>query len=1459
MPRINRVRVANIKYDHNKKQMPDLTFNLHDQDTVFLLANGGGKSLLVQLILQTVLPNRKMGKRWVADLFESTSYTGHVAVEWSLDAGGEADQFLCTGFCFQEGRGGQRLDYYNYLIDYTEEDDFSIAELPLIKNQDLFQKRQPIKYQELRDWLQEQENQRVEVFDKNYAYQNRLRQFRILPAEWESIARINAAEGGVDDFFARSKTTNQLLNNLLVPQIKEVLFAADDEDELFAAFSQHRTKLLRMPKIEANIKHFSVISEQAEEVMKEVEKLAASQEEFADQKLDLACLQKRFQANAQAAARKLEQLRAKQDERREDKRKLEWKRDSHQVFEQQLKYKQAAAEKEEEAAELERREEKLARLEQKQEELTGLKLYNQAQTAQEKVEKYRYKLEILNDKTPELKEKLQQVKQKLRAAWQQKQEELSSQEEATKDKLSELKADRMTQEQKLKNQQAEKEDLISRRSSLQSWLDEFEQTRKKLKVDLDLDSLTKPQEVAANWQDKLEAAEQEKQQAEKKISQLEAKQEDLREEKLELNQRQTELEAEEKNIQEKLTEFENKREEIAALLAQESKYWTNLLAEKEQVVAFSREELQAVRAEKVNREAEVSNLEEKLALAADRDYYVPHNLLLKVQRKLEARNVYTVLGSQWLAEQDIAEAKKEEYLHQQPLLPYSILLESGQVGAAQRVLKNCDLEPDFPLVLLFRESLAAVDEGAKERLADDLFIYQPQSNQIFTSQESFEQFKDNLEAEIAAKEEEVDRLIEREEFFLQLRSRITDFYDRYSADQIEEWQQNVQKFAAEQEQLAERIKELASEQSAVKQSLEEQRTRIENQQEQIYQLRRQVDRLEQFQDQFAAKQKKQGQLTEVEEKLTAVREQINKLAETKEELTDQIMTAKQDLQELYRRQNEHQAEYRQYDLEEVTAAEEVELPYSRLQNQYRELNQQLNQKQGQRREIEELISTHQSSYEEKCSRIEELTLDWEWLKENQRAVAPQEIKEVQEACRQQQKEAAEQQELVAKADKRLQKMAGRWETLEEKVKTEFDRAPYLDFSPANHQSQLAEIKEQLAEAETDLEQIAAEIDRVEDRQQANQTAAEDLEYEVGSWLAETVEEVEPLAEQRWQELDLKPKQALRKWKEEFAALKTDLEQQKRQVKKEFQDYVARLRRSDNPQVRQFIKNIEQIMQEGKIYNYDYIESRFLNMLEAFTEYKKNYQRELKENERNLEHLTNLSFRRAKTVYESIVELPRSSRVRLYGRSFQVIKIDWEAVLGDQGKEKIYNYLQQVLDDLQELKEEGLTDDELDKKMEERLKIKNLINVIAPIEECRIRVLKPRSREVMEQNQLDYFDWSEVARWSGGESYSIYMTMFMILVSYIRQQLEGRSSVWKTVIADNPFGKASSGHILDTVFEIAEANQIQLFCLTAHRQENILFRFPVAYSLQLRTVYGKEVMKHDRLESGFYDLSQVEEG
>ena len=67
MPSINRIRIINFSYNHDSRHIVDETFNFHGGENALLnLSNGGGKSVLVQLFLQVIVPMAKIQGRNIA-------------------------------------------------------------------------------------------------------------------------------------------------------------------------------------------------------------------------------------------------------------------------------------------------------------------------------------------------------------------------------------------------------------------------------------------------------------------------------------------------------------------------------------------------------------------------------------------------------------------------------------------------------------------------------------------------------------------------------------------------------------------------------------------------------------------------------------------------------------------------------------------------------------------------------------------------------------------------------------------------------------------------------------------------------------------------------------------------------------------------------------------------------------------------------------------------------------------------------------------------------------------------------------------------------------------------------------------------------------------------------------------------------------------------------------------------
>lgn len=150
MPQINRIRVNNVKYNFGTQYYDDFMMRFHCRNTIYDLANGGGKSLLMLLLLQNVIPNCTLDeKQPVEKLFRpgGGNTVIHSLIEWKLDAANnDGYKYMTTGFCSKKGKGyGSRrhgsgrhirrfsaaeeapagrdnasVEYFNYCIFYRE-------------------------------------------------------------------------------------------------------------------------------------------------------------------------------------------------------------------------------------------------------------------------------------------------------------------------------------------------------------------------------------------------------------------------------------------------------------------------------------------------------------------------------------------------------------------------------------------------------------------------------------------------------------------------------------------------------------------------------------------------------------------------------------------------------------------------------------------------------------------------------------------------------------------------------------------------------------------------------------------------------------------------------------------------------------------------------------------------------------------------------------------------------------------------------------------------------------------------------------------------------------------------------------------------------------------------------------------------------------------------------------------
>ncbi len=261
MPHINRVRVNNVKYNFGTQYYDDFQMGFYGKNAIYDLANGGGKSILMLLLLQNLIPNCTLDeKQPIEKLFRSGNgnTTIHSMIEWKLsDAYIKNNyKYLLTGFCARKAKDNSldeevsvdegenaSIEYFNYCIFYREFNDNDIKNFPLVKD------NERMSYNNLKNYLRELAKKDysldIKIFERKGEYQKFISQYGLYESEWEIIRGINKTEGHVRTYFETNyKTTRKVVEDLLIEEIIQKSF--NNKTEMLGQEDYMATTLLNI-------------------------------------------------------------------------------------------------------------------------------------------------------------------------------------------------------------------------------------------------------------------------------------------------------------------------------------------------------------------------------------------------------------------------------------------------------------------------------------------------------------------------------------------------------------------------------------------------------------------------------------------------------------------------------------------------------------------------------------------------------------------------------------------------------------------------------------------------------------------------------------------------------------------------------------------------------------------------------------------------------------------------------------------------------------------------------------------------------------------------------------------------------------------------------------------------------------------------------------------------------------
>lgn len=275
MPQISKVRIVNFRYNDGNRLIADELFDFagKENDTaknvLLNLANGGGKSVLVQLMMQPVIPKAKVAGRKIESFFGKATDHCFVVLEWIKD---DSPEKLMTGIAMSatesavaedDASRGMSIKYYTFYSNYRDYQGlYNILNLPLSKGEK--GRFVPAAFDDVRN-LAKKSGERLQYYvsDDNPQWQRKLLEYNINPGEWRLTEELNSEEGGLSKYFGDFKTSDAVVDKLFIKRIEDSTCQTGREEDstlstMMVNFAKNYSKQRDIVRERDALREFSV-------------------------------------------------------------------------------------------------------------------------------------------------------------------------------------------------------------------------------------------------------------------------------------------------------------------------------------------------------------------------------------------------------------------------------------------------------------------------------------------------------------------------------------------------------------------------------------------------------------------------------------------------------------------------------------------------------------------------------------------------------------------------------------------------------------------------------------------------------------------------------------------------------------------------------------------------------------------------------------------------------------------------------------------------------------------------------------------------------------------------------------------------------------------------------------------------------------------------------------------------
>lgn len=1465
MSKINAVRFINLNYNNNAMKINDECMQFSGKSTLLSLRNGGGKTVLVQMM---TAPFVHRGKQKTKDRpFESyftTAKPSFILVEWLLDGGAG---YVLTGLMVRKNQEiseekTDALEMMAIISEYKEPCMQDIHHLPVVEQNEKTMKLKS--YNSCRKLFEDyKKDKKLSFFcydmsspaqSRQYFY--KLMEYQINYKEWETIIRkVNVKESGLSELFSDCRTEKELVEKWFLEAVESKLNKEENKvknfQEILEKYAGKYKNIKEQLKRRDAIQKFK---EAAEEIQINAEDFLVKEGEKIEQEKVIAAFIARLNVLYEEAEIERERQEEGRKKLQEELEFLKYEQLSCEFHEKNREKRNHASNREMIDLEKESLLRKQEKIQKKVHVFLCAKQQEMVNEDKQEWEIRKEKAAISRTKEENLEPERNRIGGQLSGYYEYRLSDNKEKQEAIKKQKLQIRKD-ISQQKDILNEYREKTKKITEsKGSFRSLVRGYDNIeikynsnyRENLSRNIlgvyEAGMLDIKQEMYDKEQKKsIQENKEQKEKFENTTEEIHRTERAIEEKREKYFQKDSDIKQAEKEKKGYEQELEERKDILKYLELPEEKLFA-----REEILHKAKIKMQELSSRRRTLEKKEDALQKEYKLlVSGRVMELPDNL----KEEFEKLDVPVVYGMEWLKKNGFTEKKNKEIVSQNPFLPYALILTRQELKKLAE--RNGETYTSFPVPIIERENLESIKLDRTQSFVkmQDIHFY------ILFNENLLDEEK--MEIMIEQKQKDIADIRETMQI---CKNEYEDYFHRFDvikrqAVTKENWdkiQKKLQKLEKEKEDIFQNIQQARD----TKQSLKK---NFEILQKTLRELEKKIESQAARQRAFKELRTAYAEYEENNKKLQEYEREEERL-ENRQHLTEEKISQLEE-------------NYRELSGQENSLFREEESIQNSCQKfaAYKEINR--NVKAGKLLGVDSTLRTDNNSGV-KIIPSEAEVLKLEARYEAVTADISQELKEL---------ELEEEKALT-----RYHKSFGELRELCQKY----------NLKNSEWQNIIYDKREQLYQ-EAELEDYDKKIER-----KANLLNEEDkkigiLNSQLEGILKQIVSECgkgDPLEEEKISQKDLESaknqtkyqlselerkiafsEKAIQKYRENLTALseynnfsadeEIHFEQDfKKMSEKELRDFKGMLIRDYNDIIRCVQKCRENLAQTlNKIARQEAFQDasyktplenmlkvcddaakvlRQLNItLESYDSLMKQLEVDISLVETEKKNVTELLEDYVQNIHKNLEKIGRNSTIKIREKSIKMLKVIlpvWE------DNEKLYSL--RLSDLVDEITEEGIRLFENNENAQEyigrKVTSKNLYDTVVGTGNVQIQLYK------IEEQREQQISWNQVAKNSGGEGF---LSAFVILSSLLDYMRKDDSDIFmdknegKVLLMDNPFAQTNAEHLLKPLMNLADKTNTQLICLTGLGGESIYNRFDNIYVLNLIEAHLRNGIQYLRPE------------